>query len=69
MFIRVFIIKFPNENKKELAATFIDSLKPRFHKESKILEFQTLLHRRVVGLMWCPVVNYLQHLKVILIQP
>ena len=42
MFIRVFIIKFPNENKKELAATFIESLKPRFDKESKILDFQTL---------------------------
>ena len=42
MFIRIFIIKFPNENKKELAATFIESLKPRFDKESKILDFQTL---------------------------
>ena len=41
MFIRVFIIKFPNENKKELAATFIE-FKPRFDKESKILDFQTL---------------------------
>ena len=40
MFIRVFIIKFPNENKKELAATFIESLKPRFDKD-KILDFQT----------------------------
>ena len=27
---------------KELAATFIESLKPRFDKESKILDFQTL---------------------------
>ena len=42
MFIRVFIVKFPNENKKELATTFIESLKPRFDKESKILDFQTL---------------------------
>ena len=42
MFIRVFIVKFPNENKKELAVTFISSLKPKFDSESRILDFQTL---------------------------
>ena len=41
MFIRIFIIKFPNENKKELADTFIESLKPKFNKVSKKLDFQT----------------------------
>ena len=35
MFIRVFIIKFPNENKKDLAATFMESLKPKFDKNLK----------------------------------
>ena len=39
MFIRVIITKFPNENKKQIALAFINSVSPRFDNESKYSRF------------------------------
>ena len=42
MYIRVFIIKFPNENKKKLVLAFINSMQGKFDQKSKIIDFQIL---------------------------
>ena len=42
MFIIVIITKFPNENKKQIALAFINSIAHRFDNESKIIDFQIL---------------------------
>ena len=42
MFARVFIAKFPNENKKNIAATVIGSLGDRYKNDSKLLDLVVL---------------------------
>ena len=42
MFVRVFIAKFPNENKKNIASTVISSFGDRFKNESKLIELLVL---------------------------
>ena len=42
MFVRVFITKFPNENKKNIAVTVISSMKEKFLNETKLLELTVL---------------------------
>lgn len=43
MYIRVFISRFPNENKKKLALAFIQTITPKFETSaSKLIEFQIL---------------------------
>ena len=42
MFVRVFIAKFPNENKKNIAATVIASFGAKFKNESKLLDLIVL---------------------------
>ena len=42
MYVRVFIAKFPNENKKNIAATVISSFSNRFKSESKLIDLLVL---------------------------
>ena len=42
MYVRVFIAKFPNENKKNIAATVISSFSNRFKNESKLIDLLVL---------------------------
>ena len=41
MYIRVLLIKFPNENRKKLVLAFINSMQQKFNEES-IIDFQVL---------------------------
>ena len=42
MYIRVLLIKFPNENRKKLVLAFINSMQQKFDQKSKIIDFQIL---------------------------
>ena len=42
MYIRVLLIKFPNENRKKLVLAFINSMQQKFDQQSKIIDFQIL---------------------------